>query len=203
VARALGLDVGSEKLSQLSFPFEVVGEGLPEAVGERRLRVGRARVEGEAGGLAGETFLGLGQAEPVADEVEQVGGILSVEDREGWIEAEGGGVDAQQAVGDGVKSTRPGEMAGGGARGELRPPQAQDELCPAGHLGRRPTGEGQEQHALWIRTAGDQLGHPVREGGRLARPGASDDEERPGAMLHGQPLSGIELVDVVSHHDPH
>ena len=88
VAGALGLDVGSEELPQLFLPFQVVGEGLPQAIGEWGLRVDHARVDGQAGRLAWEALLGLGQPELVPDQIEQVGGILAVEDGEGGIEAE-------------------------------------------------------------------------------------------------------------------
>ena len=61
--------------------------------------------------LGREALFGLGEAEIVADQVHQVGGILAVVDGEGGIEPDALGVFAQQPRADGVEGAGPGKAS--------------------------------------------------------------------------------------------
>ena len=166
------------------------------------------RVDRETGVLARKSLLGLRQAEPLPNDVHQVGRIGAVEDVEARIEPEPLGVQADQAIADRVKRPGPGQAqrrrygrrCPGAHRRRDRP------LRPARHLERSAAGKGQEQHALRRNTREEQIRHAVREGARLARAGACDHEQRTRrhaalgfrlAVPDSLALGGVERVEIV------
>ena len=100
VLRLLGLDIGGEQLLQFVDPADAPGKDLAQDFAERRLRVDRARIDREAGALGRKPAFGLRQAEFVAGEIHQVGGVLAVVDREGRIEPDLQRIVAQQPGAD-------------------------------------------------------------------------------------------------------
>ena len=94
----------------------------------------------------------------MAQAVHQVGGVLAVQQRERRIEADLGGVLAEEAVRDRVERPRPGQRGVGG-RG---PPRADDPQGAAGHLLRRAPREREQEDPPRVRAAPDQRRHPVR-----------------------------------------
>ena len=90
------------------------------------------------------------------------------------------------------------EGAGPGERRALRRgvgaerASARDALDAARHLGGGAAREGQQQDAARIGAVDDQVGDAVGERVGLARAGAGDDQQRPGVVLDGAPLLGIE-----------
>ena len=127
--------------------------------------------------LVGKRLSILREAELVADEVHQVGGILAVMDREAGLQADLLGILAQQPGADRVEGAGPGQRvrhdAGLGAQ-HLRA----DALDAPAHLGRRAAREGHQQDAARIDAVDDQVGHPMRQGVGLARSRAGDDQQR-------------------------
>ena len=136
----------------------------------------------------------------MAHEIHQIGGILAVVDGEGRREPDRLGVFAQEPRADGVE--RAGPAHGVGRRGAVRRHEGGDDpLDPPRHLRRRAARERQQHDAARIGPLRDQPRHPMRQGRRLARAGAGDDEQRPRlrerqpAMLGGAALLRIELVE--------
>ena len=139
----------------------------------------------------------------MADQVHQVGRVLAVVDREGGVETDLLGDIAQKPRADPVERAGPGHGVGQ-HRGLVAHDPSADALHPAGHLAGGPAREGHQQDAPGIGAIDDQVGDAVRQRVGLARPGAGDDQQRPGrvrpprlhAMLDGLPLLGIQGVEV-------
>ena len=137
----LGLDVAGEQPLQLGRPADPDREAAREHGLERLAGIHHPRVDLEARALLGEAALGARQAEAVPNHVHQVGGVAAVVDGEGGIEADLGGVVAQDAGADGVEGAGPGE-AGGQGGGLVAEDCAGDALDAALHLDRGASGEG-------------------------------------------------------------
>ena len=124
----------------------------------------------------------------MADHVQHVLGVGLVHDREVGAEPGRLGVDAQQAVGDGVERAAP------DAAGRRRRRAATMRRGALEHLLGRAAGEGQQQDALGVDARGDQVGDAVGERARLAAAGAGDDQQRAVAVRDGLALLGVQLV---------
>ena len=117
------------------------------------------------------------------------------------VEAEGLGVQAEQAGGDGVEGAGPGarcaELASCGVPRRIR----SDAARRAGHFGGGAAGEGQQQDSGRVDAGVDEVGDAVGEGVGFAGAGAGDDEqrglERGGG---GGALLGVEVVEVGRFH---
>ena len=133
------------------------------------------------------------------DHVHQVGGVAAVVDREGGIEADLGGVLAQDAGADGVEGAGPAE-AGGQGGGLVAEDRAGDALDAALHLRRGASGEGHQQDAARVGARKDQVGDAVRQRVGLAGAGAGDDQQRAGdlavAVQDGRALGFVQPVEV-------
>jgi hypothetical protein len=141
----------------------------------------------------------------VADEIEQVRGVLAVVNRESAIEADTLGVFAKQPRADGVKG--PGPADGVGHRsGALAQRLRRDVLDAPAHFGRGAAREGQQQHAARIGAVDDEMRHPMGERVGLAGAGAGNDQKRAGigqrrcAVLHGPALLRIEFREIRGRH---
>ena len=99
--------VGREQAPEVVVPLGAPREGVGQHRGERAGGVDRGRVGGEAGGLPREAAVGPGQAQPVPDQVEQVGRVAPVQDGEGRVEPDRGRVEAQQPGADAVEGAGP------------------------------------------------------------------------------------------------
>jgi hypothetical protein len=140
----------------------------------------------------------------VADEIDEIGGILAVVDGERTIETDLRRVFADEPGADGVEGAGPAE------RIAHRPAHARHlsrhALDPACHLGRGPAREGQEHDPARIDAVDDEVPHAVRQRAGLARAGAGDDQQRPGcgerrpAVFHGAALLRIELGEMGGGH---
>ncbi len=149
VLRLLGVHIGGEQVAQLRFPGKAPREGGLQDLVQRRLGIDGARIDGKAGALGRKPALRLGEAELVANEVHQVGGILTVVDGEFLVEADLFGIDPQQPCADAVKRAGPGERIGHDAG--LRPHHfAADALDAAAHFGGRTAGKRHQQQAARI-----------------------------------------------------
>ncbi len=146
--------------------------------------------------LSGKRFSRLGEAELVADEVHQVGGILAVVDGEVRLEPDLRGVFAQEPRADGVEGAGP-------AQGFRHRPRlcaehgGADTLDAAAHLGRGPARKRQQHHAARVGAVRDQMRDAVRQRVGLAGAGAGDDQKRRkavvAAVLDSATLVGIEV----------
>ena len=161
---------------------------LPEHLLDRLVRVDRQR----------ENFpqhLGLGKARRLhvdlrlADAgLDQVPGVLAVQDGEIALVAEHGRVLAQDAVADGMKRAAP-------ERGQLLPQQIRHapHHFPGGLVGER-----QQQDAVRRNALLQQVGHAVGERARLARARAGDDQRRPRRRGDGGELLLVQFARVVN-----
>ncbi len=194
VLALLGLDIGGEQRPQFVFPVRAPWEGRAQHLVERGLRVHGARIDRQAGSLGRKPLLGLGETDVVADQIDQVGRILAIVNRERTVEADRLGIFPQDAGADRMECARPGE-APGHHPGAIPQGLRRDALDPAGHLGGRPAREGEEQDAARVGALHHQVGDAVSERVGLAGAGACDDQQRsrlPVAMLDGAALLGIE-----------
>ena len=118
----------------------------------------------------------------LADEIEHVGRVAGVEQREVGREAERDRVLAHEPVPDRVE--RAAEHAARAAAGR--------RARPVDHLARGPPGEGQEQDPLVRHPALDEAGDPRAERRRLARPRAGEHEQVPAVVVGGGALLVVE-----------
>jgi hypothetical protein len=107
--RLLGFDVGEEERLEVALPLGAPREGALQHLRQRRLRVDRRRVDGEAGALERKALALARKAELVADDVHQVGRVLAVVDGEGRVDADAPGELAQQPRADAVEGAGPGK----------------------------------------------------------------------------------------------
>ncbi len=165
-------------------------------------------IDREAGVLAREPLLLRGQAELLADAVEQVRGVAAIDDRELRIELQMRRVVAQQAIADRVERAGPLQALRDDlalAAEHVAQGLAHDVHGTAAHLERCAAREGQQQDALRIDAVEREVRHAMRERRRLAGSRAGDDEQRAGAhTLLGQrlaersraTLSGIQAFEM-------
>jgi hypothetical protein len=109
VLALLGLDISGEQRPQLRLPMLAPGEVRAQHLVERQLRVHRARIDREAGALGGKARLGLGEAEIVPDQIDEIRGILTVVDGESAIEPDLAGVFPEKPRADRVERAGPGQ----------------------------------------------------------------------------------------------
>jgi hypothetical protein len=173
----LGFDVFEEQPLQISLPLGAPGKAAAQHFAQRRLGVDDSRVDGQTASLERKAFCPGRQTEPMADQIHQVGRVLSVMDGERRIEADAARVLAQQACTDAVESAGPGQRDGRGKRARSAW-CGQYPLDAARHLARGPAREGEQKDAPGIGPAGDELRDAVRQRAGLARPGAGDDQQR-------------------------
>ena len=150
--------------------------------------------------MAGKRVCGLREAELVAHEIHQVGGILAVVDGEGGIEADLVGVVAQQPRAEPWKVPAQLERVGHHAGAVAHDP-AGDALDAPRHLGGGAAREGHQQDAARIGPADDQMRDAVRQRVGLARACAGDHQQRRrdvcvDAMDDGPPLRGVQRVEI-------
>src|SRR6266446_6450293 len=107
VAALLRLDVALEQLFQLIGPVDIRRKGVFERRVDGAARVDDVRVDRKAGVLLGKARRELREAEVVAHDVEEIGGVGAIEDREVWIQAHRVRVKPQQSVCNRVKRPRP------------------------------------------------------------------------------------------------
>ena len=137
------------------------------------------------------------------DQVDQVGGVLAVMDRERRIEADLLGVVAQQPGADAVEGAGPGQRVGHDA-GVVAHDLARDALDPPRHLGGGAARKRHQQNAARVGAVDDQMGDAMRQRVGLAGAGAGNHQQRrggnavghPDAMLDGPPLFRIEGLKV-------
>ena len=194
----LRLDVRGEQHAQIGLPFAAPRKRVVEHLAERRAGVHDARIDRKARALGREAPLFRRQAEFVAHEIHQVGGIFAVVDREGRREADQIRVLAQQPRADAMERARPRQpLRERGSRAERRAGDARDA---AGHFERRAARKGQQQDAARIGALHHQIGDPMRERVGLAGAGARDHQQRAGrrggrvgAVFDGFALRVVEL----------
>ena len=172
LAGALPLPVGAEDAADLVEVGEAPGEVLGQHLRERRLHVDGAGVDVGERALAREAAAGLGQAQLLADDVEQVGAVGSVDHAQPRRQPERLRVEADQTPGDRVE--RPGDHRA--ARGGIRP--LEQRACAGDHRGGGAAGEGEQENPLRPDPFRDQPGDPGRQRRRLATTGAGQDQQR-------------------------
>ncbi len=129
-----------------------------------------------------------GRAALLANEVEQAGGVAGVEHPEARVEAERGGVEANEPVRDGVKgaaqdAARPGHRARGQRAGALD------------HLARRAPREGEQQDPLRGNALREQPSDARAERRRLPGARTREYQQRSARMGRSRLLLGVELVE--------
>jgi len=202
----LAPDVTAKQLGELGLEVEAPRESFLQRPRQRVAGIDRARVDREAGLFLREPAPGGRKPELVPDHVHDVRGIAAIQHRERRVEAQVGGELPQQAIADCVERPRPGQ------RDELAsvvtPAHrlAHDGFDPAGHLLGRAPREGQEEDALRRDARHHEVRNPVRQGHRLAGPGARNHEQRAAGqtavgtgltVLGRRPLRGIQGIQVV------
>ncbi len=191
VTGLLGVDVGLKEPLQLLLPFLAPREIGLQCVVQRVGTVDAARVDRQAGGLAREPLLLLGQPLLVADHVHQVFCVALVEDGETLLQANGFTVDTEQAVGHRVERAAPDT---GGMGSGLGPGDPSDGVGPSDHLLGGPAGEGEQHDAARVDARADQVSDAVGERLGLARAGSGDDENRPVAGRRRRPLLRVQII---------
>ena len=134
----------------------------------------------------------------MAHDRDQVFGVAAIENREGLLQSDPRGIFAQQPRADAVERARP--LQGGGRLPRRCAERSMEKLSrPALHLRRRPARERQQQNALRIGAAADQVRDAVGERVGLAGAGAGDDQQRSAvlrlrtrAVLDRESLLGVE-----------
>jgi transposase len=143
----------------------------------------------------------------VADEIQEVSGILAIMDRECGIEADRGSVAAQDARADSVKGAGP--RQGCRCAGRVFAAGVRDDApSAAAHLGGGTTRERQQENAARVGATDDQVGDPMRERAGFAGAGTRYDEKgrrdvaatRNHAMFARQALLTVEIGKVRSGH---
>ena len=203
----LGFDIGAEQLLQLGFPFHAPRKEAAQHLAQRRFGVDDARVDGKAGSLHRKALVHFGEAEVMADQIHQIGGIFAVVDREAAVDSDVERVLAQQPRADRMKRSRPAERIR--HRPGLRPEHLRgDALDPPLHFGGGAAREGEQHDPSRVRARDDEMRHAVGERVGLAGARARDDEqwrgfgERLAAMLDGAALLGVELGEIGGGHQP-
>ncbi len=84
----LGLDIGLEQAAEILLEGDAPGEMLREHAVEGMAGVHRPGIDAKAGGLQQKSLLLLGEPQLMADEVQEIGGILPVVNGKGGVEAD-------------------------------------------------------------------------------------------------------------------
>ncbi|MHC2462540.1 hypothetical protein ACVIHD_001552 [Bradyrhizobium embrapense] len=202
VLALLRFDIGREQLLQLAGPAGAPREELAQHGLDRHLRVDAARIDRKAGAFGRKPAFGAGEAEIVADQVDQVGGVLTVMDREGRVERDTFGEFTEQPRADAVEGAGPTQRIGHD-RGAIAEHAPRDALDTAGHLGGGAPRKGHQQDAARIGTRDDQMRDPMGERVGLAGACTGDHQQRRAdnavladAVLDGAALLGIERIEI-------
>ena len=185
----LALHVGAAQLGQVLLPVQAPVELLLERVVQALLRIDAPRIDRQAGVLARKALVLLGVAQFLAQVVEEVSRIASVDDGEAGFEVHLPTVMAQQAVADRVKGAGPDQplQHGLGAVAQrVIERLAQDVVRAPPHLGRRPARKGQQQDARGIHAVHDEPRHAMRNRVGFSGAGAGHDQQR--ARAHALPV---------------
>jgi hypothetical protein len=176
----LGGGVGGEQAAQLVLAAAAPGKAVGDHLGERLPRVDDARVDRQARALLREAARAAGQAEALAQQVDQVFRVGAVVDGERFVEADPRRDGAQEARADAVE---------GAAPGQARLPAAALP-CRAPRAGTRPTRRSISTAARREKVSSSRRDgsapartrtrDPRRQRQRLARSRAGDDEQRAG-----------------------
>ena len=160
-------DIGREQAAERLLVVAAPREAFADDAGERPSRVDRARVDREARSFLREAPRAAREAEPLAQQVEQVLGVGPVVDRERRIEPDLRRDAAQQARADAVEGAAPGQ-----ARRVLQRREAERFVQHATdaplHLERGAARERQQQQARRIGAGDDEASDARRERQRLA-----------------------------------
>jgi hypothetical protein len=126
----------------------------------------------------------------MADEVQEIGGILPVMNGEGWVETDRMGEVAQEPRTNGVKGAGPAD----GGQPLAHAAAGEDTLDPPLHFLRGAPGKGEQQDAARIGALLDEIGDPM--GKRLGLAGTSprNDQQWPTAraIVRGAGLICVE-----------
>lgn len=132
--------------------------------------------------------------------IHQVRGIIAVVNGKGGIEPDLFGIHAQQPGADAVESPGPGKRHGRRARSEN---SFHDPVNPLRHFRCCPARKSQQQNAVRVNTAHNQMRDPMGERVGLARPRAGDNQQ--GGVFVAEPmldrpaLIGVQFVKVCRH----
>lgn len=167
----LSLDIGLKQSAQIILPLGAPRKLLTQHDIERLGCINRARVDGKTRALEREALLFFfRETELVADQLDQVGGILPIMDREVEVETDRLGIGAREARADGMECSRPADGAATRSRGLI--PRCRDyAFGPPLHLGCGTTGKGQEQYPARVGPMNEEMCNAMGErvGLRLAQ----------------------------------
>jgi hypothetical protein len=186
--------VSREQPLQVGGLFATPGELRRQDVFQRLLGVDAVAVDRQTRSFARKPLVGLGQAQFGADDVQQVLGIAAVQDGERWFQPGGGGIQPQQAGGDGVKRTAPNRLnvrtATAVAAVAMQLPQ--QPVHAAQHLRGGSASERQQQNSPGSDALLDLMGDAVDQGFGLSRAGSGDDQQGTIAILDRLPLFAVQ-----------
>ena len=158
-----------------------------QQIGDRLLLVDReGKNIGQDGGF-GEAGRRQVNVQLAAAGLDQVFGVVAIQDGEAGLVAEQGGVAAQNAVADGMEGAPP-------KGGEFAAEQVAD--APHHFLGGF-VGEGEKQDALRGDALFEQKSGAIGERARFARAGPRDHQRRAGRRRHRRVLLPVQLPLVV------
>ncbi len=193
----LALHVSATERGDLVDLFLAPGCDLVDDGRQRSLRVDRARIDVEQGRLLREPPPGPARTELVTDEIDDIGRIARVENRETLGQAECERVAAQRAVGNGVECAADDACRGACAASPRRCDQLR--VTAVHHLPCGAAGEGQCHDAVCGNAAGDQPRDPRGERGGLARTGPGEDPELVTGEGGRRLLFLVQLIDRGEH----
>jgi hypothetical protein len=98
----------------------------------------------------------------VPKKVQEIGGVLTVMNREGRIEPDLIGIAAQQPGADRMEGASPAQRFGH-ACGALAKRHTGDPLDPPDHFVGDPAREGHQKDPSWIRPVDDEMRDPMRQ----------------------------------------
>ena len=124
----------------------------------------------------------------LANEVEQIARVASVKHAEARLKAERGGVDADEAMGDGVECA-PDEPARVGGNSLSERARSLD------YLPRRAASECEQENPFGRDALGHQPGHASTQRRGLARAGTGEDQKRLARIRGGRTLLDVEFVE--------
>ncbi len=142
----------------------------------------------------------------MANDVEHIRRVATIEHGEARVEPEVAGEAAEQSIGNRVKGPGPWQAAGRQHR-RTRRRRPDDVFDAPRHFLGGATRECQQENALRIDTFDDQVRDAVGEGHRLAGAGSGDDQQRAGeeatvvfdalAEFSGETLRRVQHTQVI------
>ena len=194
----LALHVGAHQRHELGLELHAPRPVLLERPLQWPQRIDPMRIDRQARVLAREAPCLRRQAELVAQDVDQIGGIAPVDDAEAGIESDVVGLAPEDPARHRMEGPRPGQADGGQrAAVPLRQGRRDDPFRTAGHLGGGPSRKRQQQDSRRIDAGEQQVRDPVRERRGLAGAGTGNDQQRPGpeaAVAADGPVAGSETL---------